>query len=79
LDHASAAPVVQPADKPPPRSPRDVLNDIANDEGASATARVAAARALLAAAPKPPRPEADDDPITRRALQIAAERNRRLN
>jgi hypothetical protein len=61
------------------RSPRGVLSDISNDEAAPATARVAAARALLAQ-PKPPRRKAvEDDAITRRALQIAAERNRSIN
>jgi hypothetical protein len=63
------------------RSPRGVLSDISNDEAAPATARVAAARALLAQ-PKPPRQRKaveEDDPITRRALQIAAERNRSIN
>jgi hypothetical protein len=62
------------------RSPRGVLSDISNDEAAPATARVAAARALLAQ-PKPPRRRkaVEDDPITRRALQIAAERNRSIN
>jgi hypothetical protein len=78
---AAVAPAVQPADKLSRlQSPHDVLIEISNDADAPPTARVAAARALLAHLP--PGPEAvvaEDDAITPRALQIAAERNRSIN
>jgi len=63
--------------------PRRILEDIAADPKVPAVLRVRAARMLLNAEEKPARRTSsglqDDDPITRRALEIAAERNRRLN
>lgn len=74
------------------RRPESILADIAADETVAPTARVMAARALLnhrrqtaAAKSKPSQlkkaaeVEVADDPITKRALQIAAERQRSLN
>jgi hypothetical protein len=62
----------------PNLDPRAILRSIAADPTAPATARVAAARALMPeAAKKAEQPL--DDPVLRKALQFAAERNRRLN
>ncbi|WLA62378.1 hypothetical protein [Bradyrhizobium diazoefficiens] len=49
--------------------PTTVLRSIAADESAPASARVAAAKALLSGTPKPEEP-AERDPIARRALRI---------
>ena len=74
----------------PPKDPKEVdpvkiLKEIAADSSAPAIVRVRACRALLLAerSQRPARGEPsanpDADPVTRRALEIAAERNRRLN
>ena len=64
--------------KPKPIDPIAVLTSIASDENAPATARVAAAKALLMAgkdrAVADAEDEPTDDPIARRALEILAGR-----
>lgn len=51
--------------------PKDVLRAVAADTSAPASARVAAARALLAdMEPADKTPEAENDPVARRALRI---------
>ena len=68
------------------QNPRRILAEIANDPTASAAVRCRAAKALLAAEPKPaPRSAATEvaapeaDPIMARALELAAARTRSLN
>ncbi len=74
------------------QNPRHILAEIANDPTASVAVRCRAAKALLAAEPKParaakrtsaapevPAPEAEQDPIMSRALELAAARTRSLN
>ena len=62
--------------KPKPIDPIDVLTSIASDENAPATARVAAAKALLLAGKDRAvaEDELTDDPIARRTLEILAGR-----
>ena len=64
--------------RPTVRDPREILVEIANDPEAPATARVAAAKALLLAnkGAQPAEDIAIDD-VTRRALEIAAQRSKR--
>ena len=64
--------------RPTVRDPVEILVEIANDSEAPATARVAAAKALLLAnkGAQPPEDAAIDD-VTRRALEIAAGRTER--
>jgi hypothetical protein len=72
-----------PRSRRKPVDPLDVLRQVAGDESASSVVRCRAARALLAAeckrAPLGAQPQAadDTDPITRRALELAAARNSR--
>ena len=60
------------------RDPKEILTEIMNNPDAPATARVAAAKALLLAnkGAQPPEDAAIDD-VTRRALEIAAGRAER--
>ena len=64
--------------RPTVRDPVEILVEIANDPEAPATARVAAAKALLLANKGAQSPEdAAIDDVTRRALEIAAGRSER--
>ena len=64
--------------RPTVRDPREILVEIANDPEAPATARVAAAKALLLANKgAQPAEDAAMDDVTRRALEIAAGRTER--
>jgi hypothetical protein len=65
-------------------SPRKVLEEIAADPTASQELRYRAASRLLTEqrrdSPKPSTPDVPGmDPVNRRALELAAERHRRLN
>ena len=64
--------------RPTVRDPVEILTEIMNDSDAPATARVAAAKALLNASKGAQSPEdAAMDDVTRRALEIAAGRAER--
>ena len=64
--------------RPTVRDPVEILTEIMNDSDAPATARVAAAKALLNASKGGQSPEdAAIDDVTRRALEIAAGRTER--
>jgi len=63
--------------RPTVRDPVTILTEIANDPEAPATARVAAAKALLTHQGAQPAEDAAIDDVTRRALEIASGRAER--